>query len=96
VTSDEAVTVVLDGGEMLVDKLVAADPGSVRTAGGDQVTAQMILLASAVKLTATGARYKPWGSFFGESKLLWVWDSTPAEGKRQVDIAYLLGIGYGF
>ena len=46
--------------------------------------------------TATGVRYRLWGSFFGESKLLWVWDSTPAEGRKQVDIAYLLGIGYGF
>jgi len=46
--------------------------------------------------TATGLRYKLWGNFFGESKVLWVWDSTPARGKGQVDLAYLLGIGYGF
>ena len=43
-----------------------------------------------------GRAYKLWGSFLGESKLLWVWDSTPAEGKKQVDVAYFLGIGYGF
>lgn len=46
--------------------------------------------------TATGVRYKLWGNFFGESKVLWVWDSTPAEGKKQVDLSYILGIGYGF
>jgi putative salt-induced outer membrane protein YdiY len=46
--------------------------------------------------TATGLRYKILGNFFGESKVLWVWDTTPARGKKQVDLSYLLGIGYGF
>ncbi|HXX47545.1 MAG TPA: DUF481 domain-containing protein [Myxococcota bacterium] len=46
--------------------------------------------------TATGLRYKIWGNFFGESKVLWVWDSTPADGKKRQDLAFLLGIGYGF
>jgi len=46
--------------------------------------------------TATGLRYKIWGNFFGESKVLFVWDTTPAEGKRQEDLSYLLGVGYSF
>jgi putative salt-induced outer membrane protein YdiY len=46
--------------------------------------------------TATGLRYKIWGNFFGESKVLWVWDSTPAEGKKRQDLAFILGVGYGF
>jgi uncharacterized protein DUF481 len=46
--------------------------------------------------TATGFRYKIWGNFFGESKMLWVWDSTPAEGKKRQDLAFILGVGYGF
>jgi putative salt-induced outer membrane protein YdiY len=46
--------------------------------------------------TATGLRYKIWGNLFGESKILWVWDSTPANGKKRQDLAYILGIGYGF
>ncbi len=46
--------------------------------------------------TATGVRYKIWGNFFGESKVLFVWDSTPADGKKRTDLAYILGIGYGF
>ncbi|HTO08547.1 MAG TPA: DUF481 domain-containing protein [Myxococcota bacterium] len=44
----------------------------------------------------TGLRYKIWGSFFGESKIVWRWDTTPAESSSQVDLAYILGIGYGF
>jgi putative salt-induced outer membrane protein YdiY len=46
--------------------------------------------------TATGLRYKIWGNFFGESKVLFTWDSTPAEGRRRQDLAYILGVGYGF
>jgi len=46
--------------------------------------------------TATGLRYKLFGNFYGESKVLWVWDTTPANGKKQVDLEYILGIGYGF
>jgi putative salt-induced outer membrane protein YdiY len=46
--------------------------------------------------TSTGLRYKLFGNFFGESKVLWVWDSTPAEGKKRNDVSYLLGFGYGF
>jgi putative salt-induced outer membrane protein YdiY len=46
--------------------------------------------------TATGIRYKIWGNFFGESKVLWIWDTTPAQGKKQEDLAYILGIGYAF
>ena len=32
--------------------------------------------------TNTGLRYKLWGDFFGESKVVWIWDTTPAEGKK--------------
>jgi putative salt-induced outer membrane protein YdiY len=46
--------------------------------------------------TATGFRYKIWGNFFGESKVLWVYDTTPAEGNDRQDVSYILGIGYGF
>ena len=46
--------------------------------------------------TSTGLRYKIWGNFFGESKVNFIWDSTPAEGKKRTDIAYLLAVGYGF
>ena len=46
--------------------------------------------------TQTGLRYKLWGNFFGESKILWTWDTTPAEGKKQKDLTYIVGIGYGF
>jgi len=46
--------------------------------------------------TQTGLRYKLWGNFFGESKILWTWDTTPAEGKKQKDLTYIIGIGYGF
>jgi putative salt-induced outer membrane protein YdiY len=45
---------------------------------------------------STGLRYKIWGDFFGESKVVFVWDSTPAESKRQEDLTYILGIGYSF
>jgi putative salt-induced outer membrane protein YdiY len=44
----------------------------------------------------TGLRYKIFGSFFGESKIVWRWDTTPARNSSQVDLAYILGIGYGF
>ena len=46
--------------------------------------------------TQTGLRYKLWGDFFGESKVLWTWDTTPAEGKKQKDLSYIIGLGYGF
>ena len=46
--------------------------------------------------TQTGLRYKIWGDFFGESKILWTWDSNPAQGKKQADLSYIIGIGYGF
>ncbi len=46
--------------------------------------------------TRTGFRYKIFGSFFGESKVLWVWDSTPADGKERQDLSVILGLGYGF
>jgi putative salt-induced outer membrane protein YdiY len=46
--------------------------------------------------TATGLRYKLWGNFFGESKVLFVWDTTPAEGRKQHDLSYILGVGYSF
>lgn len=46
--------------------------------------------------TSTGFRYKIWGDFFGESKILWIWDSTPADGNKRQDVSYILGIGYGF
>jgi putative salt-induced outer membrane protein YdiY len=46
--------------------------------------------------TATGLRYKLFGNFFGESKVLFTWDSTPAQGRKRTDLAYILGVGYGF
>lgn len=46
--------------------------------------------------TSTGLRYKIWGNFFGESKILFTWDSTPANGRERTDLAYILGVGYGF
>lgn len=46
--------------------------------------------------TDTGLRYKLWGGFFGESKLHWEWDSTPAEDKKRQDLTVILGLGYGF
>lgn len=46
--------------------------------------------------TDTGFRYKLWGSFFGESKVHWEWDSTPAEDKKRQDLTVILGLGYGF
>jgi len=49
-SSDEPVTVVLDGGQVVVDKLVPGEPGSVKTAGNDQITSQTIVLANTAKL----------------------------------------------
>ena len=46
--------------------------------------------------TRTGLRYKLFGDFFGESKLLWTWDSTPADDKKRQDLSVILGLGYGF
>jgi putative salt-induced outer membrane protein YdiY len=46
--------------------------------------------------TRTGFRYKLFGDFFGESKLLWTWDSSPAEDKKRQDLSVILGLGYGF
>lgn len=46
--------------------------------------------------TQTGLRYKLWGDFFGESKLLWTWDTSPAEGKKHEDLSYIFGLGYSF
>ncbi len=46
--------------------------------------------------TNTGLRYKLWGDFFGESRVVWTWDTTPAEGKKHADLSYILGLGYGF
>jgi uncharacterized protein DUF481 len=46
--------------------------------------------------TATGMRYKLWGDLFGESKVLWVWNSDPANNKKRTDLAFILGIGYAF
>jgi putative salt-induced outer membrane protein YdiY len=46
--------------------------------------------------TKTGFRYKLFGNFFGESKLLWIWDSTPADDKKRQDLSVILGLGYGF
>lgn len=47
-------------------------------------------------ITKTGLRYKLWGDFFGESKVLWAWDSTPADDKERQDLSVILGLGYGF
>ncbi|HXZ85462.1 MAG TPA: hypothetical protein VEI82_08230, partial [Myxococcota bacterium] len=49
-SSDDPVTVQLVGGAVVVDKLVAAAPGTVRTAGSDKLVAQEIALANAEKL----------------------------------------------
>src|SRR5262245_15393386 len=49
-SSDEPVTIVLDGGTVVADKLVAAEPGSVRTAGTETAPPQTIALASAAKV----------------------------------------------
>ncbi|HTO52458.1 MAG TPA: DUF481 domain-containing protein [Myxococcota bacterium] len=46
--------------------------------------------------TATGLRYKLWGDLFGESKMLYVWNSDPANNKKRTDLAFILGIGYAF
>lgn len=46
--------------------------------------------------TKTGLRYKLFGDFFGESKVLWTWDSTPADDKERQDLTVILGLGYGF
>jgi putative salt-induced outer membrane protein YdiY len=47
-------------------------------------------------ITSTGLRYKLFGNFFGESRVDWTWDRTPAPGKKENDLAFILGIGYGF
>jgi len=47
-------------------------------------------------ITKTGLRYKLWGDFFGESKVLWTWDSTPADDKERQDLSVILGLGYAF
>lgn len=49
-SSDAPVTVVLDGGQVVVDKLLPAEPGSVKTAGNAEISSQTIVLASAAKL----------------------------------------------
>jgi putative salt-induced outer membrane protein YdiY len=46
--------------------------------------------------TDTGFRYKLFDDFYGESKVHWEWDSTPAEDKERVDMTVILGLGYGF
>ncbi len=46
--------------------------------------------------TSTGLRYKIFGNFFGESRVDWIWDRTPAPGKKENDLAFIVGIGYGF
>jgi putative salt-induced outer membrane protein YdiY len=46
--------------------------------------------------TKTGFRYRLYRNFFGESKLLWVWDSTPADDKMRQDLSVILGLGYDF
>jgi hypothetical protein len=46
--------------------------------------------------TRTGLRYKLFGDFFGESRVQWTWDSSPAAGKERQDLSVILGLGYGF
>jgi len=46
--------------------------------------------------TTTGLRYKILGNLFGESRVDWKWDRTPAPGKKESDLAFIVGIGYGF
>ncbi len=46
--------------------------------------------------TRTGLRYKLFGDFFGESRVDWTWDSSPADDKKRQDLAVILGLGYGF
>jgi putative salt-induced outer membrane protein YdiY len=46
--------------------------------------------------TRTGLRYKLFGDFFGESRVVWTWDSSPADDKKRQDLSVILGLGYGF
>ena len=46
--------------------------------------------------TRTGLRYKLFGDFFGESRVVWTWDSSPADEKKRQDLTVILGLGYGF
>jgi putative salt-induced outer membrane protein YdiY len=46
--------------------------------------------------TRTGLRYKLFGDFFGESRVHWTWDSSPAEDAKRQDLSVILGLGYGF
>ena len=46
--------------------------------------------------TRTGFRYRLFADFFGESRMVWVWDSTPADDKKRQDLSVILGLGYGF
>jgi hypothetical protein len=45
---------------------------------------------------STGLRYKLFGDFFGETKLLWLYDPTPADDREKADLTLLFGIGYDF
>jgi putative salt-induced outer membrane protein YdiY len=44
----------------------------------------------------TGLRYKLVGDFYGETKLLWLYDSAPAEDRKRQDLSLMVGLGYGF
>jgi putative salt-induced outer membrane protein YdiY len=49
-TTDEPITLQLNDDSVIVDKVVAAEPGTVKTAGTSQITPQTISLANAVKV----------------------------------------------
>ncbi len=46
--------------------------------------------------TETGLRYKLFGDFYGETKLLWLYDSAPAKDRERQDLSLTVGLGYGF
>jgi len=43
-----------------------------------------------------GFRQTLFENFFAQEWIEWVWDSTPADGKEQVDTTYYVGVGWTF
>src|SRR5688572_18066748 len=43
-----------------------------------------------------GFRQTLFDNFFAQEWIEWVWDSTPADGKEQVDTTYYVGVGWTF
>lgn len=46
--------------------------------------------------TESGLRASLLADMFAEFKMLWDWDSTPAQGKKRIDVTYLLSLGWSF